>query len=265
MYVDAPTKGPFADLKYVVDCTELPLARPNKKELERACYSFKAGGCAIKYEGTIKFTILQLCTRKLLTHGAVATHIATGKFVWWAGGRVNVHDTRLFNECGLARQFPPLYPGAPFPKRGLADKGYSSRNPALLINQCLITPHKRVRRGEALTTQQIKENQVISSARIEVERSIGRLKFMKRLSCIYRGGSNVWEQKLEIHRSIFRVCIHLTNLWMEMRPMRTEPHWLLCPDGISEEKVWDFLDAFYAAPANVSIPDFLQQRGGMLL
>lgn len=193
----------------------------------------------------------------------MATHIATGKFVWWSGGKVNVHDTRLFNEEGLAFKYAPDPVTNRFPAVGLADKGYYSTNPDKLTSQCLITPHKRKRGGPALSALQEKENRIISSVRIEVERSIGRLRFMGRLNCPFRGGPKDFQEKLAYHRSIFNICIHLTNLWIDMYPMRHEPHWLLCLEGIDEQKVLDFINDFCLAPQDVHIPQFLKSRGGM--
>ena len=84
------------------------MARPNSKEDEQAIFSHKPKMPAVKYESTIPITCENQKRVKTDQLVPVAVHIATGRFVHFAGPVTNVHDARLFQEGPLPKMFDRL-------------------------------------------------------------------------------------------------------------------------------------------------------------
>jgi hypothetical protein len=83
----------------------------------------------------------------------------------------------------------------------------------------LLTPFKK-KPNQALTPEQDAFNQIHSSVRIIVERSIGRTKIFNILNERYRKGST----KMEDHKVIFNVCCQITNISLEREPLSYTKH-----------------------------------------
>ena len=234
------------------------MARPNSKEDEQAIFSHKPKLPAVKYEGTIPITCEDQKRVKTDQLVPVAVHIATGRFVHFAGPVTNVHDARLFQEGPLPKMFDRLDEDGQLvtPRRGLADRGYFSTNPNSKLCQCLLTVIKKPR-DRPLNNEENKLNQLRSTVRIEVERALGRLRNAQRLVIGFRSSRSALEQKTAQHRKIFNVCIHFTNYSMSVRPLRKEPHWLLGMGLIGPRRIRDLLRSFFDAPPGLHIKNLL--------
>lgn len=169
-------------------------------------------------------------------------------------------DIAMFKESGLAEAFGRR-PDGKRRRRGIADRGYRATNEDHPCAQALVTPAKKSR-GGSLTLQQIKEAQIVSAVRIEVERAIGRLKTLKILDLPFRSKAPL-ERKMDYHRALVIIGICMTNIWFEYNPLRKEPHWLLCQGDIDAAKVNDLVAEFIQQPENVKLNDFLASRGGV--
>lgn len=191
----------------------------------------------------------------------MAVHPATGHFIWFNGPFANVADIKMFNEGGFARNFYDEEEDK-FTGLGVADKGYSSKNETLDSTRALLTPIKKVRGQHSLPLRDKKYNQVLSSVRIEVERSIGRLKCFGRLCAPFRGKASSLDERKRKHYALFYVAIHLTNMWIKLHPLRQEPNWLLCLDGIDSTKVREVVRAFMDSPHQDHLKDFLEREYG---
>lgn len=187
----------------------------------------------------------------------MAVSILTGKFVWLSDGYFAKNDVHIFQTAGLADMFGIDDEIDRRPRRGLADRAYYSTNPRSILNHCLLASVK-VNRDEVLSERDRKWNQVIATVRIEVERAIGRLKCQKRISeAIFRAKGNR-EIIKEKHGKIFKICVHFTNFWMNMYPLRQQPHWLLCKGEIKPKMVDDIVARFLASRAGLNFRDFLK-------
>jgi len=190
----------------------------------------------------------------------VAVHITTGKFVWVSGPYLNVHDSQVFQNSGLASKYPVLKDGFAS-TRGLADKGYYSTNKNLATTQHLWTPEKK-KKGEWVSNLDKKESQVISTVRIEVERAIGRLKQLAILRKIFRSSTKSLLDKAQLHNRIFTICIHFTNANMNLHPLRKKPHVLLCKGPIPAKTIKSILQDYMLSPEVPNLSDFLKSRIG---
>jgi len=189
----------------------------------------------------------------------VAVHIATGQFVHYAGPFTNIHDSRIFQEGELPKKFPPQDPNdpnSPSPLAGLADRGYWSTNPKCKLFQCLLAVMKKPVRG-ALSKEDKKRNQLLSTLRIEVERGIGRLRTLQRLVMGYRSSKASLADKITSHGKLFKICIHFTNYSIKVRPLRKYPHWLLCMGPIPTADVKLLLRRFLAADHKIAVSELL--------
>ena len=131
-----------------------------------------------------------------------AINLITGKLWWVAGGVPTVHDKKIFENCGLKDK---LEPG----EIGVADKGYQGA-------EGLLTPLKKKKKA-SLTEEQKKVNALISTARITVERTIGRI---KNWGCLKRK----WRGSMEDHWKYFMVVANLVNLSFDIRPLSRTIH-----------------------------------------
>jgi len=58
--VNVPTKGPLKGVQYIVDATEIEIARPTNPEQENECWSGKAHVPALKYEGSYIYPLIYI-------------------------------------------------------------------------------------------------------------------------------------------------------------------------------------------------------------
>lgn len=193
----------------------------------------------------------------------VAVHIATGKFVHFAGPEINVHDSMLFRNGPLPTAFDEIEDQEVSPKKGLADRGYYCTNPKDKLCQCLLTVVKKAPNG-SLTADDKRMNQLISSLRIEVERGIGRLRNLHRLSQKWSSKGSL-SQKLEKHAKLFKVAIHFTNYSMDLRPPRVITHWLLFMGPIPVKRAHRLIRKFMASPAGTHLNSVLSDKDVQLL
>lgn len=142
-------------------------------------------------------------TDQLLFSAAVSP--VTGKIIWVAGGIPTTHDKKIFENCGLKDQLEP-------DEVGLADKGYQGTDG-------LLTPKKKKKRLP-LTDEEKKVNAIISTVRIIVERTIGRI---KNFGCM----SHKWRGDMESHWKYFIVVANLVNLSFDIRPLSRVAHPIL--------------------------------------
>lgn len=180
-----PTEGLFRGCTFSVDVTECELSRPNDKDIERLFWSGKAGCPTFKYE--------------------VATQIASGRIVWFAGGVPAVSDVKILEMSGLLNKLLPH-------ERGLADKGYVKSS----ISDKIIYPFKapNTEPGHLLF------NRAHSAVRILVERTNCLIKQFKILSVPFR-------HKVALHATVFSVICNLVNIRLTIFPLVKEPHKLL--------------------------------------
>jgi len=82
-------------------------------------------------------------------------------------------------------------------ERILGDKGYFGE-------KRIITPRKK-RPGKELTTEELAFNGIVSSHRIEVEHTFGKIK-------VFRALSSPWRQALKRHKKVFFILCEITNL-----------------------------------------------------
>ena len=107
-----------------------------------------------------------------------------------------------------------------------------------------------------------KSNQLISAIRIEVERSIGRLKWFQRLANACRAKASSMAERRCKHLKLFYAAINLTNMWIDLYPMGKESHWLLCLDDIDYLKVRQVVKEFIARNRQEPLTDFLNRKFG---
>lgn len=140
--------------------------------------------------------------------GPAAVSPVTGKIIWVAGGVPTTHDKKIFENCGLKDQIQP-------DELGLADKGYEGA-------EGLLTPKKK-KKSQQLTEEEKKVNAIISTVRIIVERTIGRIKNWGCMSLKWRGN-------MEEHWKYFQVVANLVNLSFDIRPLSRTAHPILKVD-----------------------------------
>jgi hypothetical protein len=206
-----------------------------------------------------KLFILHLKNVDILTSFVVAISVATGKFVWWAGGYFNTNDAKIYQTAGLADKFERDPDTNLLPRRGIADRGYFAKNPNSKLHQCLWAAVK-AQRDEYLSESDRKVNQVLSTVRIQVEQAIGRLKCLQRLVCSSRSSRGNLEELRKSHRVIFNVCINFTNHWMKSNPIRKKPHWLLCKGPIPTEDVENLIQGFYSIGKRINLRDYVPKH-----
>jgi hypothetical protein len=146
----------------IIDCTEQPIQRPSRKQ--RCWYSGK------KKRHTIK-------TEIIITENGRIVSISKP-----APGRV--HDLEI------RRRGPPL----PTSSQIYADSGYQGLQE---YHSAIDIPYKKSK-NKPLTTEERDYNHALSSFRVRVEHSIGRLKFFRILSERYRYRRNRYACKISI-------------------------------------------------------------------
>lgn len=166
-----------------------------------------------------------------------------------------MHDARIFAEGGLARKYP-IGKGGKAIVRGLADKGYSATDPGKEVSQHLWAPKKK-QHGTARALEDKKESQIISTVRISVQRSIGRLKQLLILQNTFRSSVQSLLDKAEYHNRIFNVCVQFTNANMRFHPMRKKPHVLLCKSDVPEKLIKRILKTFMESPKLINLGKYL--------
>jgi len=116
----------------------------------------------------------------------------------------------------------------------------------------------------ALTDNDKRMNQLISSLRIEVERAIGRLGDLHRLVEVFSARGSL-SQKLQKHAKLFKIAIHFTNYSLDDRPLRVTPHWLLFMGPIPSRRAKRLIKKFMASPAGTHLNDVLEKKDKRLL
>lgn len=214
----------------MVDVTECPVARPTNAKLENAIWSNKKQQCTVKYERTplncgpaspiLDFAPewAQLLILTNCTDSVVAVHPGTGRIILAGAGVPSTHDKKIFENGDIPSL---LTPG----ELGLADKGYQGANG-------LITPKKKTKRAK-LTEEEKKANAFISTVRIIVERTIGRI---KSFGCL----NMRWRSAIELHHKYFTIVCHLVNLSFDVRPLSQEIHPILKVTPIDQDALRDF-------------------------
>jgi len=159
----------------VLDATECPIERPADNAVQRLHYSGKSKQHALKYE--------------------LGVHIVRGFIAWLYGSKPgSVHDIEVTRAGGLLRK---LLPGELI----LADKGYVGED-------LLLTPIR-----QPVDENEWNVNRELSSVRIIVEHTIGRIKF-------FRSMSEPWRHELFFHHFVFRVICNLVNVDMMLAAPR---------------------------------------------
>lgn len=193
----APREGSlFHRVTFCLDGIECGLPQPTAKIQERAFYSDKKGTHAIKYE--------------------TCTQLSSGRIMWIGGGVFgSVHDMTVTQHSGLLDIIPPG-------ERGLADKGYEGLDPSVFLVMLKATKNGGGDYKDVLsyTVEEHEYNRSLATQRIEIERVNGRLKRFAVLE-----GCRIRDRNF--HHVIFTVICNITNIWMELKPMRRHVHPLL--------------------------------------
>ena len=125
----------------------------------------------------------------------LGVHIVRGFIAWLYGSKPgSVHDIEVTRAGGLLRK---LLPGELI----LADKGYVGED-------LLLTPIR-----QPVDENEWNVNRELSSVRIIVEHTIGRIKF-------FRSMSEPWRHELFFHHFVFRVICNLVNVDMMLAAPR---------------------------------------------
>lgn len=127
--------------------------------------------------------------------------IVSGRIIRISGGVPSAHDKKIYDRGGILEAFPD--------ELGIGDKGYQGA-------RRLLTPKKKSKRAD-LTEEEERVNKLIGTARITVERTIGRL---KQFACF----STPWRAKLWKHDVFFRVIAQIINLSFDLQPLVKIPH-----------------------------------------
>lgn len=80
-----------------------------------------------------------------------------------------------------------------------------------------MVPYKKQRNGPELDETQDATNKLITTARIMVERTIGRLKVFNCLCA-------PWRNRLWFHRVFFMVLANIVNLALDIHPLISKLH-----------------------------------------
>jgi hypothetical protein len=131
----------------------------------------------------------------------VAVCPVNGRIFWIGGGVPSAHDLRIYHKGGLLEAIPD--------ELGIGDKGYQG-------GRRLLTPAKKKKSVE-LTEDEDMMNRLIATVRINVERTIGRLKVFH---CI----GTRWRSAWEMHPNAFFVIAQMVNLSFDVNPLVKTPH-----------------------------------------
>jgi len=179
------TQGLFEGIALVIDGTDVPIERPNKDDEDSATQIWRR---KMYFSGRDK----ENSRSKYCLKYTVGVQVSTGKICFIDGPR----------------------PGSMSDITALRESGYIDKNVPNLL-----TPIKKPPLRSLLAEQQA-FNQIVSSVRIIVERSIGRIKIFDILTERFRKGSC----KIENHRVIFNVCTQITNISLEREPLSYSDH-----------------------------------------
>lgn len=164
----------------------------------------------------------------------------------------------MFQEGFLPTAFDETDDQRVSPRRGLADRGYHSTNPESKLYQCLFTVQKKPAHGH-LIPEVLKMNQLIATVRVEVERALGRLRQLKRLVEVFTAKGSLEDKKAK-HARLFKIAIHFTNYSFLFRPLRKNPHWLLCKGPLSTRTVFRRYNTFMESPIGTHISSCLKRK-----
>jgi hypothetical protein len=187
VYIEKRFEGPIAQqglfegIKLVIDGTDIPIERPNKDFEDSATQVWRR---KLYYSGRDKENSRSKYCLK------VGVQVSTGQICFIDGPRPgSMSDITALRQSGLLS----LIRSQNLDEVVSADKGYIDKNVPNIL-----TPVKKPPR-QSLTPEQDAFNQIISSVRIIVERSIGRIKIFNILNERFRKRSC----KVEDHRVIF--------------------------------------------------------------
>jgi len=197
-------QGLFEGITLVIDGTDCPIERPNRDFEDSPTQIWRR---KLYYSGRDK----ENSRSKYCLKYTVGVQVSTGQICFIDGPRPgSMSDITALRESGLLS----LIRSENLDEVLLGDKGYIDKN---LPN--MLTPVKKLPR-QSLTPEQDAFNQIISSVRIIVEQSIGRIKIFEILEQRFRNGSS----KIEDHGVIFNVCAQITNVSLEREPLSLNQH-----------------------------------------
>lgn len=132
----------------------------------------------------------------------ICVQVATSRIVDISGPIYGKwHDINVWRWSNVSER---LEPG----ERGIGDAGYRGAGPTLLI------PFQR--RNQALSARRRFWNNALSSVRLDIERIFHMIKRFR----ILKNQSRVSHPK---HAAMFRLACQLTNLELELHPLRSAP------------------------------------------
>jgi len=165
-----------------LDGTERPTQRPQKSKLYKKRYSGK------KRTHTRKNSLIANEKREILFLSPTKE------------GRV--HDLTQIKKTEILQHFPP-------DKSLWVDKAFQSIQKCLKPSNTVMIPHKKPR-GKPLSSQQKKENRIISGIRIVVEHAINGIKRFAATSHIYRNRRGQDDQFIHLCSGLWN--FHLKNV-----------------------------------------------------
>jgi hypothetical protein len=190
-----PESGLFKNISLIVDGTDCPINRPINRE-QRELYS----------NGRVKENIYGRYNVKY----TIACQISTGRICFVGGPDPGSQtDISSLNYGELLSQIEEE-------EILLCDKGYQGQP------KCL-TPFKKDRGKPFLSPVEEAFNEVLASVRILVECVIGRIKIFGALGS--RGRFHC--HTLEKHKVVFNVACQITNLSLEIEPLKYYPNFYL--------------------------------------
>lgn len=167
---------PFPNCRIVLDCTEVAVHKPERLDTQSNLYSHYKGRTTHK-------TLIGVAPNGVITFASNCY-----------GGSAS--DKAITEDCGVLKH---LQPG----DMVMADKGFTIKD--ILPEGVLLNIPSFLVNGQ-FTQEEVNKNKLISSARIHVERSIGRLKLFRILDHIpHQYSPNI--------NKILKVCVSykLTN------------------------------------------------------
>lgn len=192
-----PSLGLFKNIALVVDGTDIPIERPNSKNIDSSTLKWTR---RLYYSGREKDNMKSRYSLKY----TIATQISTGEICYLDGPRPgSMNDIRALRES----DFLTLLRENNLKEIVLADKGYEGL-PSFL------TPIKKKMKQE-LTDEEEAINELIASVRFIVECTLGRMKIFGILYSRYRKGSS----NLQKHQKIVNICAQITNISLTREPL----------------------------------------------
>lgn len=173
--MDNRLKDPIGIVNVVLDGTDCPIQRPLNNEIQRQFYSGKHKKHTIKYE--------------------VGVQSISGNIVWISGGLPgSIHDLTMARIGNIQSYLFPF-------EYVLADKAY-------IGEEQFITPIRSPQ-----TEEEELYNRIISTHRITVEHTIGRL---KNFNCL----SHKWRHNILLHPIIFNLLCNVVNVDILFSPFQ---------------------------------------------